>query len=279
LKTPVNLNPLLEIAVEAAIEAGNKTLEYYHKNVDVILKVDKSFLTIADLESNKIINKHLKVTEMPVLSEENDIVPFCERKKWQRYWLVDPLDGTKEFVKNTPEYSVNIAFIEDCSPVLGVVYFPAMGILYYGVRNSGSCKASVNDFVSFSTIKKKSTSLPTYNNLHNKPVILVSKSHLCEETKLLTNKIRSTIGECIVEAFGSSLKFCLLADGCADIYPRIGATMEWDTAASQAIVEFSGCRIISLPDKLTLKYNKENLLNPSFIVYRKEMEQVLQGII
>jgi 3'(2'), 5'-bisphosphate nucleotidase len=279
LEVIIDFNSILELAIEAAIKAGEKTLEYYQQKYDVFTKFDNSPLTQADLESNLIINKYLETSGIPVLSEENQMVSFETRKSWHRYWLVDPLDGTKEFIKKNPEYSVNIALVEENIPVLGVVFIPAMGLLYYGSKNSGSYKATIAGFNSIKEIRSRSLQLPLLTGHRQKTVILVSRSHLSEDTKEIIGKIQLAIGECIMESYGSSVKFCLIAEGNADIYPRIGPTMEWDTAASQAILEFSGCDIIRFPDKLPLLYNKESLLNPSFIAYRKEFKTCIHNII
>jgi 3'(2'), 5'-bisphosphate nucleotidase len=274
-----DLNPMLEISIEAAILAGKKTLEFFRQDFEVYSKEDNSPLTLADLESNRIINEFLETTGIPILSEENKLISFDDRKHWQRFWMVDPLDGTKEFIRKNPEYSVNIALIEKNTPILGVVYIPAKELIYYGDRNQGSYKALVQDFTSVKKIRNESIKLPIQNITREKPVILVSKSHLSEDTQLFIDQIQTLIGECTVESYGSSLKFCLIAEGKADLYPRIGSTMEWDTAASHAIVKYAGCGIIRLPDKLSLDYNKENLLNPSFIVYHKDFEVKLGSII
>jgi 3'(2'), 5'-bisphosphate nucleotidase len=274
-----DLDTMLDISIEAAVRAGKKTLEFFRQDFEVYSKDDNSPLTLADLESNRIINEFLETTGIPILSEENKLASFDVRKHWQRFWLVDPLDGTKEFIRKNPEYSVNIALIEKNSPILGVVYIPAREVIYYGDRNHGSYKASVQDFTSVKEICNASLKLPLQHSTREKPVILVSKSHLSEDTQLFIDRIQAFTGDCIVESYGSSLKFCLIAEGKADLYPRIGSTMEWDTAASHAIVNYAGCGIIRLPDKLALEYNKENLLNPSFIVYQKDFEAILKSII
>jgi 3'(2'), 5'-bisphosphate nucleotidase len=279
LERKVDLNYLLEIAIEAAIRAGEKTLEFYLEDYEIFTKEDSSPLTLADLESNRIINEFLRTTGIPILSEENKMISYKTRKCWQKFWLVDPLDGTKEFIKKNTEYSVNIALIEDSRPILGVVYIPAMGILYYGNIDIGSYKYLVRGFTSLKSIRKDSLILPLTGELRQNALILVSRSHLSDDTKVIIDKIQSVIGKCLIEPYGSSLKFCLIAEGKADLYPRIGPTMEWDTAASHAIVEGAGCKIIQFPDKLPLLYNKENLLNPSFIVFSKEMGKTLQDLI
>jgi 3'(2'), 5'-bisphosphate nucleotidase len=279
LESNIDLEFLLEIALKAAIKAGIKTLEYFQRDNEITTKEDDSPLTLADLESNRIINEFLEPTGIPILSEENQMVSFNIRKSWKKFWLVDPLDGTKEFIKKRPEYTVNIALIDGNHPVLGVVYIPATGILYYGIKNTGSYKTEIRAFSSITAIRNESHFLPFKDGLRPKPLILVSRSHLSDDTKAVIDKIESAIGECSIEPFGSSLKFCLIAEGRADIYPRIGSTMEWDTAASHAIVEAAGCVIFQFPEKLPLIYNKENLLNPSFIVFSKEMNKTMQTII
>lgn len=264
----------LNIAIDAAIMAGRKTLEFYHKEVDVFTKDDNSPLTLADLESNKIINTALKNSGFPLLSEENAEIPFAERKKWNSYWLIDPLDGTKEFIKKSSEYTINIALITRGKPVLGVVYAPVLDQLYFASRNLGSFKVLLQGESTVQRLIKRAEQLPV-KNVKQKVRIVASVSHLSAETKKLIDKLEKYTGSCEIRPYGSSIKLCMVAQGVADIYPRLGSTMEWDTAAGHAVAEIAGCKVLQYPGMVPLAYNKENLLNPHFIVYSKEMEDVI----
>ncbi len=273
-----DLQKLLNIAIEAALKAGEKTLTYFRGDFDILLKDDNSPLTLADLESNKVINDHLSETTIPVMSEENKILPFNTRDDWEQLWLVDPLDGTKEFINRRSDYTINIALIDKNKPILGVVFIPAKSILYYGLKGLGSFKVDVTTKTEINLIKNQSVRIQA-ENIHKKIVVVASKSHLSDDTKLFIEKLQEIVGECETRSFGSSLKLCMLAEGSADIYPRLGPTMEWDTAASHAIAKFAGCRVISLPEKKPLLYNKEDLLNPWFIVYKKTLDPIVEQII
>ncbi len=278
LDTTYNLNSLLDLSIGAAIKAGEKILEFTDLQDDIKIKHDNSPLTLADLESDRIINEYLESTKIPILSEESQKIDYSVRKNWSRFWLVDPLDGTKEFIQKIPEYSVNISLIENKIPVIGVVYIPAMQLLYYAGKDIGSFKVDLK-ITSMNDLRSRSVLMWPFRNKHTKPILMASRSHLSEETMLFIEKIKSVLGECDLISHGSSMKFCLIAEGKADIYPRFGPTMEWDTAASQAIVEYAGARILRIPDMLTMSYNKENLINPSFVVCNKEMEETILKII
>jgi 3'(2'), 5'-bisphosphate nucleotidase len=275
----IDYDRLLDASIAAAIKAGDRTLDYYMKSIDIVTKDDNSPVTLADLESNKIINECLKPTGIPILSEENNNIPFDHRKNWKSFWLVDPLDGTREFINKSSEYSINIALIEGDSPEMGVVYIPAKGIIYYGLKELGSFKAIYTSKKTIIALRNESIRLPAENQNNEKLVVVVSKSHLSEETKIFIEKMRNVMGDFELQFLGSSLKLCMVAEGCADIYPRLGQTMEWDTAASHAIARFAGCKIINLTNSLPLVYNKENLMNPSFMVYRRKFDKVLKSII
>lgn len=272
-------NQYLKIAIEAAVQAGKKTIEFFNKEVDVLNKEDNSPLTLADLEANQIINDLLKVTTIPVLSEENKQIPYSERKNWKKFWLVDPLDGTKEFIHKSPEYTINIALIEKNYPVLGVVYAPVLKDLYFATAIDGSYKISSPGEISFDVIRKKAVKLPISTNSREKVVIVASKSHMNEDTTNFIDAFEKLKHNYELLSIGSSLKLCLVAEGNADIYPRLGPTMEWDIAASHAIAEYAGCRIINTQDRGKLEYNKKELLNPSFLLYRKDIEKIIERII
>jgi 3'(2'), 5'-bisphosphate nucleotidase len=239
---------------EIAIKAGDKIMDIY-ENADfskiVDFKTDNSPLTLADKEANKIIEAGLGKLELqiPVLSEEGRSISFEERKNWNLFWLVDPLDGTKEFIKRNGEFTVNIALIEHGVPVLGVIYAPAFGTLYFGRKKEGAFKRENGDTMKLKTNDKK-----------DHWIAVGSRSHSSSEEQALLGKYPVTD----VISIGSSLKFCLLAEGKADIYYRHGPTMEWDTGAGQAILEASGGSMIKL-DKSQFTYNKESLRNESFL--------------
>ena len=263
------MKQIYKVAIKAAIDAGNEIMKIYQKeDLQVINKEDNSPLTIADRESNKIINAALLPTGIPLISEENDQVPFEERKKWEECWIVDPLDGTKEFIKRNGEFTVNIAFVKNGAPKFGVIYAPALNLLYYGdVSEKKAFKATISE-----------TKADVGDILHNseeihpdlvakKLRIVGSRSHMNEETKTYIQDLKlNKSKEIEIVPKGSSLKFCLVAEGEANIYPRFGPTMEWDTAAGQAICEAVGLRCIFSDTKKTMTYNRENLLNANFIV-------------
>lgn len=238
--------------VSIAREAGEAIMEIYQKDFNVEYKDDKSPLTEADKKSNEILCKKLASSypEIPILSEENKTIPYEERKSWEYFWLLDPIDGTKEFIKKNGEFTVNIALIHKDEPVAGIVYVPAKNDLYYGKKGDGAFK--------------NGEKLPL-NESRNNYCIVASKSHLSEETKVFIAKLETDREKEII-SIGSSLKLCLVAEGAADIYPRLGPTMEWDTAAAHAVVLESGKKVYDFNTGEILRYNKQNLLNPWFVV-------------
>lgn len=268
----------LILAANAALDAGVAIMEVYDNpeaDFQVEMKSDNSPLTIADKNSNSVIVPLLKSTGMPVLSEECKLVPFSERKSWKRLWVVDPLDGTKEFIKRNGEFTVNIALVEAGTPVLGVIYVPVTKELYWGIKGVGSGKVKVGDahshFVDYSNLVSTSITLP-YAGSRNTLVAVASRSHLNEETKDFIDGLSRRFGGVETTSKGSSLKFCLVAEGNADVYPRFAPTMEWDTAAGQAIAEAAGCKVMLSDLSAPLVYNKENLLNPWFVVYNSKLD-------
>lgn len=272
-------NNLLEIAVKAAVAAGEKTLTFFNRELDVLNKEDNSPLTLADLEANQIINEILQKTNIPILSEENKLVPFTDRKGWKEYWLVDPLDGTKEFINSSPEYTVNIALIKNNYPIAGIVYAPVLKELYYASVELGSFKVTEPGMLDFKLIHKKAQRLPFKANHNNKLIIVASRSHIIAETQVFIEKLKKYTNNLELLSIGSSLKLCMIAEGKADIYPRLGPTMEWDIAASHAIAEFAGCRIFQFSDQKKLMYNKKELRNPGFIVYREQFDEIVKKAI
>ncbi len=246
---------MLNTVIDLAKKAGLATLEFYTEDVDIISKEDNSPLTKADLASHHIIVEGLKklTPSIPIISEESGVPDYDIRKQWQKFWMVDPLDGTKEFIKRNDEFTVNIALIEDGVPILGVVYAPALDLLYYGKKGLGSFKKSIESDVI--QLDSKAFKKP------GKARIVVSRSHGNDSTAKKLDSIGIKVTEEVPS--GSSIKFCLVAEGKADIYPRLGPTMEWDTAAADAVYRYSLKNGIK-PSPLI--YNKENLLNPYFIL-------------
>ncbi len=266
------LNELLDVAIKACIEAGIKTLTYYSQNFEVNFKKDNSPLTEADTESNKIINQALVKTGIPIVSEENKEVDYSIRKHWNTYWLVDPLDGTKEFVNKNGEFTINIALIENGIPVLGVVFIPVSDKLYYAASGYGSYKLE-NVSKSSETLPFESKiKLPYYEKVNNNLVVVASRSHINTETDKYIKDLEQRTGKIEIKNFGSSLKLCMLAEGGAHIYPRMAPTMEWDIAAGHAVLLESGGNLVQYPSYNSFEYNKENLLNPSFVAYCKGYE-------
>jgi 3'(2'), 5'-bisphosphate nucleotidase len=252
-KTTVGVKDIVTIAVAA----GEKIMEVYEKaDVGVDMKADNSPLTLADLTSHELIVASLsKLTpDIPVLSEESKATPYKERLAWSKFWLVDPLDGTKEFIKRNGEFTVNIALIEEGRPVLGVVHTPALGVTYYAVKGLGAFK------VENGTAQAIKVQTDLSQNLN----VVASRSHAGPETKAFLAVLSKDYTVNLVSK-GSALKLCLVAEGSAHLYPRLGPTMEWDTAAAQCVAEEAGAKVTDTDGKV-LAYNKENLLNPFFIV-------------
>ncbi|MCC7299723.1 MAG: 3'(2'),5'-bisphosphate nucleotidase CysQ [Verrucomicrobia bacterium] len=260
------MNGFLKTATDAALRAGGAILEIYKRDVAVEFKSDASPLTAADKAAHHIICDALEETGLPILSEESKTVPYEHRKAWRKYWLVDPLDGTKEFIKKNGEFTVNIALIENGHPVLGVVYAPALNMLYFGIVGQGAFRATGDDL--FQGLEKNYEALPLKSEIdkHQSVIrVVASRSHMNPETELFIAALEKK-GRVELVSSGSSLKLCMVAAGMADVYPRIAPTMEWDTAAAQAIVEASGGTVVQYGTNDPLSYNKETLLNPFFVV-------------
>ncbi len=251
----MQIEELLNIAKKAAVLAGEEILKIYNsEDFFIEYKDDKSPLTIADKKANAIIEKYLIKTKIPILSEEGKHSDYRERKRWNKLWIVDPLDGTKEFIKRNGEFTVNIALIQDDSPILGVIYVPVKKILYFA-SEKGAFKKS-GDIIQKLPVNKKK----------KKYVAVGSRSHMSEETQDFFDKLKENHGEIEIVSMGSSLKICLVAEGIADVYPRFAPTMEWDTAAGHAIAKFAGKKFIDYSTMQEMKYNREKLLNSWFIV-------------
>ncbi len=251
---------LVEIAIAASIEAGHEIMKIYStEDFGVEMKGDNSPLTKADIASQKVIMKYLEKTNIPVLSEESDEqVEFVVRKSWTRCWVVDPLDGTKEFIKRNGEFTVNIALVENSKPIFGVIYVPARDELYYSIPGEG---AYIRKSVAGNSPEER---LPA-QELPPAFTIVGSRSHSSPETEAYIDEMKAKHGEVDFAASGSSLKFCLVAEGKAHSYPRFAPTMEWDTAAGHAILLAAGGSVVVWPEKTELRYNREQLRNPWFL--------------
>ena len=260
---------LLYHSINAAIAAGDAILEVYHQDeIETESKADESPLTKADLASNAILIEQLELTGIPIISEEIKNVPFKKRKNWEECWIIDPLDGTKEFINKNGEFTVNIALLSDGKLQLGIIYVPVTGDLYFtAVDMTAAYKYThKGELLEFDDLMAAAEQLVTKKN--DKVLKVVgSKSHMNEETVAFIDNLKKETDRSIeVESIGSSLKFCLVASGICEIYPRFGPTMEWDTAAGQAICEAAGLQVVDANSHLALQYNKEDLYNPHFIV-------------
>ena len=251
---------LAEKLIEIAKSAGQDILEVYKTDFDIEVKADRSPLTEADKRAHQTIIEGLKAIDpkLPILSEEGKEIPYAERKDWDIYWLVDPLDGTREFIKKNGEFTVNISLVKNNQPVLGVVFSPVMDLLYWGCNSLGAFKIK-------GSAQPQSIVSVSYNN--GKAKVIASRSHPSKEM----NSFLSQFDDYELIPMGSSLKICLVAEGKAHFYPRLGPTMEWDTAAADAIIRAAGgiLKIVGTNDPLL--YNKENLLNPEFIAGNKQI--------
>jgi len=243
-----------------AIDAGKAIMEVYSRDFSVRAKLDASPLTEADLAAHAIIERGLReqFPELPLLSEEgSEQVPYATRKQWQRYWLVDPLDGTKEFVKRNGQFTVNIALIDGNRPLAGVVHVPATEITYWGAAGTGAFKSTGTA----AAVPIRCSPMPTGGRLR----VVGSSSHQSAETAAYLEALKQRYGELSFLAVGSSIKICMIAEGAADIYPRLAPTMEWDTAAAHAILNAAGGRLVRHDSGQELVYNKPNLLNKWFV--------------
>jgi 3'(2'), 5'-bisphosphate nucleotidase len=257
----------LKIALGAAIEAGEEINRIYESSdFQVDFKSDDSPLTKADIGANDIINTYLEPTGIPIISEENKQLDYSVRKDWEICWLVDPLDGTKEFIKRNGEFTVNIALIKQGHPILGVIYVPTSKELYFSdVEKMQAYKVVIKDGWSLEDVEEHANLIQSKERSNSKIRIVGSRSHMNDQTKQYAEKL-ALDNEVEIVSKGSSLKFCLVAEGKADVYPRFAPTMEWDTGAGHAICLAAGFQVINDETKKELLYNKENLLNPWFLV-------------
>ena len=264
----LTINNNLQAAIKASLEAGKEIMQVYDSAFDVEYKEDKSPLTEADKKANDIINKFLLPTNIPIISEENKQTDYSTRKKWNTCWVVDPVDGTKEFIKRNGEFTVNIALVTNGKPELGVIYVPATKVLYFAdVSNRQGFKAELNSHDStIQEVLKKAIRLQPKGSNSKTVQVVGSRSHMSQETLDFVETLKAKGNNIEIVSKGSSLKFCLVAEGSADVYPRFAPTMEWDTAAGQAICNAVGIDVISKQTNKPLLYNKQTLLNPWFLV-------------
>ncbi|HKK67412.1 MAG TPA: 3'(2'),5'-bisphosphate nucleotidase CysQ [Bacteroidales bacterium] len=266
----------LDICLKAAFEAGKDIMHIYlHEDFNVEMKSDNSPLTKADKKAHETIMAHLKDIDYPVLSEEGKSMDYNLRKDYERFWLVDPLDGTKEFISRNGEFTVNIALIEHGTPVAGVIYVPVTGDLYLGIVGEGAWKQNLSGKESApdtNTIKQNKNAIRCTSRVEDKLVVVGSRSHMNDETRDFISKLESTYGKADIMSRGSSLKLCMVAEGKAHVYPRFAPTMEWDTGAGHAIAKAAGAEVLDATKRTELNYNKADLLNPWFIVKPKGSE-------
>ncbi|MCD8285525.1 MAG: 3'(2'),5'-bisphosphate nucleotidase CysQ [Prevotellaceae bacterium] len=263
----------LGIAIRAALEAGGEIMRVYEggeSGFGVTLKADSSPLTLADKAAHSCISRHLTPTLLPILSEEGRQLPYEERRGWDAFWLVDPLDGTKEFIKRNGEFTVNIALVLNGRPHLGVVYAPERRLLYFAEPLLGAYRAEGitrwEEGMSLPVLVERSARLP-FPQTEGRPYVIVSsRSHCSPETLSFIEEARREHPDAVLRESGSSLKICLVAEGSADVYPRLAPTMEWDTGAAHAVACCAGRQIYEAGTDQPLHYNKPDLHNPWFLV-------------
>lgn len=277
----VKCHALLSDAIDAAVRAGEAILGIYQTDFEVEIKADNSPVTTADKKAHEIIKERLNLHNVPFISEEGKNIPYETRCKWPAFWIVDPLDGTKEFINKNGEFTVNIAMAEYQQVVMGVVYSPVMDWLYFASVGLGAYKLeNAKQHVLLGAVRSKdekwlakliysADKLPLKQTDGRAYRIVGSRSHATTELDKFVKNKKDEIGKVEFVQAGSSLKICMVAEGTADIYPRLGPTMEWDTAAGQAIAECAGAGLYNYKDGTPLIYNKLNMLNPWFVVERK----------
>lgn len=266
----LQFNPFAGLALNAAIAGGREVMAVYRQDdFKIQIKADVSPVTMADTNSQCAIIEHLTKSNLPILSEEGDEIPYHIRQHWHQLWVVDPLDGTKEFIARNGEFAINIALVDDYQPKMGIILHPVEGTIYIGEQEVGllvlklpdnwadsDCQYEINELKVLSTLKEPSDF-----------TAVVSKSHFNTSTNWFMDKAKDLFGSVSTIHIGSALKQCLVASGAAHFYPRIGPTKEWDTAAGHALVKAVGGNILVYPDYQELTYNREDLTNPSFICY------------
>ncbi|MFH1791019.1 MAG: 3'(2'),5'-bisphosphate nucleotidase CysQ [Candidatus Omnitrophota bacterium] len=268
--------------LKLADHAGRLIMEVYGSDFKYQDKADGSPVTAADHRSYEAISSGLArlYPDIPLLSEEGKEVSHSARAGWNKFWLVDPLDGTKEFIQKLGQFTVNIALVEDCRPVLGIVHAPARGSFYFAAKGMGAyriCGADLPDKArDIDDIMARAEKLPLAGSRKGL-IVIASRSHAVKETQEYIDSLKKEFGEPEITNIGSALKLCLVAEGAADLYPRFGPTMEWDVGAGQIVVEETGGAILSLATRKPLEYNKESLVNPRFLVVSGGMARRLGG--
>lgn len=263
----MGINQLINTAIQAALLAGEKIMEVYASgDFGTVAKLDFTPLTLADRQAHELISQQLAPTLLPLLSEEGVHLPYSERSLWKDFWLVDPLDGTKEFINRNGEFTVNIALISETISIAGVIYCPVSKELYVGIVGLGAWKmVNPGDDCTVEQLSINGTGLPVS---HDRQIYTVaaSRTHLNQPTIEFMEGLKKEHPSLEIIRKGSSLKFCLIAEGAVDIYQRFAPTMEWDTAAGHALVKAVGKNIVKTDQKTEITYNKKNLINPYFIV-------------
>jgi 3'(2'), 5'-bisphosphate nucleotidase len=260
-------------------EAGDEILKVYQGNdFQVEIKSDETPLTLADKRSNKVIVNGLKelFPGVPFLSEESKKTPYQERKGWEYFWLIDPLDGTKEFIKRNGEFSINLALINNGCPIFGILYLPVLGLFYFANKGQGAYKIEMDGRIIKLPLKKRDKHVEGETSKTIR--VILSKSHFTWETNDYVEKIKKHYHQIEMISVGSAMKLAYLAEGQADIYPRLAPTMEWDIAAGQIIVEETGSKVVDFYKKKPLFYNKEDLRNPWFVAFRNNIASCVLNI-
>ncbi len=262
----------------AALKAGREVLKIYEKDFEIFYKEDRTPLTLADKVSNEIIKDALKKYNLFILSEEEKGKEYEHRKNIQKLFIVDPLDGTKEFIKKNGEFTINIAYVENRFPIFGVVYAPALKKLYFGGASFGSFSVNIinayDEKININKILKAARKIESNFPKNKKLFVCVSRSHLNKKTVSFFNILKEKGFEISYKKIGSSLKFCFIAEGKAHFYPRLSPTMEWDTAAAQAVLEGANGIVVDLHGN-RLSYNKEKLKNPDFFAFCKGLKKII----
>lgn len=268
-----------ESAFNAALRAGAGIMDIYNGEQEFLvnLKSDNTPITEADRRSHETIKDYLSRTRIPLMSEEGRDLLYEERCGWDLYWLVDPLDGTLEFIKRTGEFTINIALMVNNRPTVGVVYVPTSGRIYFAIEGRGAWKRigmtpNPNAQMNISEIMRGAEPLPQTDGANDPKVVALSRSHISPDTHIVVDSLKEKFGKIEILTQGSSLKLCLVAEGLVDIYPRTTPTSEWDTAAGECILNEAGGSIRELEHNSTLNYNKPTLINPNFICKSKFLQ-------
>ena len=275
----MNYSSFHKLCINAILEASEKILYIYNnQEFKIDIKADNSPVTQADFASNEIISRFLAETKIPILTEEGKHSKYEIRKNWEYFWLVDPLDGTKEFINKNGDFTINIALIHNQKPVLGFVFAPTHNELFFADEQNGAFYVKTTNLKTSEEILKNATKIDVNQEFNGELRVVASRSHLSDETKQAIEKIDKKFNVSF-KSRGSSLKMCLLAVGEAEYYPRFSPTMEWDTAAGQIVLIASGGKIIDVNTNQSLIYNKENLLNPNFLAFSKSVVHLIEEIV